>query len=58
MLSLFPKDEFHNNYRYSAYITNIEFACAEIWRIYRGRGDAENSIKALFIIIAFDLLLS
>ena len=42
MLSLFPEDEIHKSYRYSAYFTNLEFAPAEIWRMYRGRGDAEN----------------
>lgn len=42
MLSLFPEDEIHRNYRYSAYFTNLEFAPSEIWRMYRGRGDAEN----------------
>ena len=42
MLSLFPEDEILESYRYSAYFTNLEFAPAEIWRMYRGRGDAEN----------------
>jgi IS4 transposase len=54
MLSLFPEDEVHKNYRYSAYFTNLEFAPAEIWRLYRGRGDAENRIKELKYDFGFD----
>lgn len=53
-LSLFPEDEVHKNYRYSAYFTNLEFAPAEIWRMYRGRGDAENRIKELKYDFGFD----
>lgn len=29
-LSLFPEDETHRNYRYSAYVTNLDFAAVEI----------------------------
>jgi len=54
MLSLFPEDEIHKNYRYSAYFTNLQFAPAEIWRMYRGRGDAENRIKELKYDFGFD----
>lgn len=46
-LSLFPEDEIHKNYRYSAYVTNQEYSAAEVWRNYRARGDAENRIKEL-----------
>jgi hypothetical protein len=46
-LSLFPDDEIHRNYRYSAYITNNEYAATDVWRNYRQRGDAENRIKEL-----------
>ncbi|WP_149915223.1 IS1380 family transposase [Sphingobacterium cavernae] len=46
-LSLFPEDEIHRNYRYSAYFTNNEFAATDVWRMYRQRGDAENRIKEL-----------
>ena len=53
-LSLFPEDEIHKNYRYSAYFTNLDFAPAEIWRMYRGRGDAENRIKELKYDFGFD----
>jgi hypothetical protein len=47
MLSLFPEDEIHRNYRYSAYFTNVEYAATDVWRNYRARGDAENRIKEL-----------
>jgi hypothetical protein len=53
-LSLFADDEVHRNYRYSAYFTNLEFSCAEVWRLYRGRGDAENRIKELKYDFGFD----
>jgi hypothetical protein len=53
-LSLFPEDEVHKNYRYSAYFTDLEFAPAEIWRMYRGRADAENRIKELKYDFGFD----
>jgi hypothetical protein len=46
-LSLFPDDEIHRNYRYSAYITNNEYSATDVWRNYRQRGDAENRIKEL-----------
>lgn len=47
MLSLFPEDEVHRNYRYSAYFTNVEYAATDVWRNYRARADAENRIKEL-----------
>jgi len=53
-LSLFPDDEIHRNYRYSAYFTSLELSCAEVWRLYRGRGDAENRIKELKYDFGFD----
>lgn len=46
-LSLFPEDEIHRNYRYSAYFTNQEASATDVWRSYRARGDAENRIKEL-----------
>ncbi|MBI3235682.1 MAG: IS1380 family transposase [Bacteroidetes bacterium] len=53
-LSLFADDEIHHDYRYSAYITSLDFSCAEVWRLYRGRGDAENRIKELKYDFGFD----
>ncbi|MDR1258275.1 MAG: IS1380 family transposase [Tannerellaceae bacterium] len=47
MLSLFPEDEIHRNYRYSACFTNVEYSAVDVWRNYRARGDAENRIKEL-----------
>ena len=53
-LRLFSEEEIHRNYRYSAYVTNLKLAPAEVWRIYRGRGDAENRIKELKYDFGFD----
>ena len=53
-LSLFSEEEIHRNYRYSAYVTNLKLAPAEVWRLYRGRGDAENRIKELKYDFGFD----
>jgi len=53
-LSLFPEEEICKNYRYSAYVTNMKLPPAEIWRLYRGRGDAENRIKELKYDFGFD----
>ena len=35
-------------------MTSLEFWPAEIWRLYRGRGDAENRIKELKQDFGFD----
>jgi hypothetical protein len=53
-LSLFPDEELYKNYRYSAYFTNLVFAPAEVWRMYCGRGDAENRIKEIKYDSGFD----
>jgi len=53
-LSLFAEEEVHRNYRYSAYVTNLKLSAAEVWRLYRGRGDAENRIKELKYDFGFD----
>ncbi len=53
-LRLFTEEEIHKNYRYSAYVTTMKLAPAEIWRIYRGRAEAENRIKELKYDFGFD----
>ena len=53
-LKLFAEEEIYRNYRYSAYVTNMKFSAPEIWRLYRGRGDAENRIKELKYDFGFD----
>lgn len=53
-LSIFPEEEIYRNYRYSAYVTNMKLPAAEVWRLYRGRGDAENRIKELKYDFGFD----
>ena len=42
-LRLFSEEEIYKQYRYSAYITNLKLAPAEVWRLYRGRGDTSTS---------------
>jgi hypothetical protein len=54
MLSLFPEEEIYKNYRYSAYFTHLDFAPAEVWRLYCSRGDAENRIKEIKHDFGFD----
>jgi len=53
-LGLFAEEEIIKNFRYSAYVTNMKLAPAEIWRLYRGRADAENRIKELKYDFGFD----
>jgi len=53
-LKLFKDEEFYRQYRYSAYVTNLTLPAVEIWRLYRGRGDAENRIKELKYDFGFD----
>lgn len=53
-LRLFEEEEVYRDYRYSAYVTNMKLSASEIWRIYRGRGDAENRIKELKYDFGFD----
>lgn len=53
-LKLFAEEEIYKSYRYSAYVTNMKLSASEIWRLYRGRGDAENRIKELKYDFGFD----
>lgn len=53
-LKLFKDDEYYRQYRYSAYVTNLTLPAIEVWRLYRGRGDAENRIKELKYDFGFD----
>jgi hypothetical protein len=53
-LKLFLEDEIINSYRYSAYISSLKLAPVEIWRLYRGRGEAENRIKELKADFGFE----
>lgn len=34
-------------YKFQAYVTTLELPAAEVWRLYRGRGDSENRILEL-----------
>ena len=53
-LSLFSEEEIFKNYRYSIYVTNMKLAAAEIWKLYKGRANAENRIKELKYDFGFD----
>jgi hypothetical protein len=53
-LKLFSEEAFYRHYRYSAYVTNLKLAPAEVWRTNRGRADAENRIKELKYDFGFD----
>ena len=53
-LKLFEEQGIYRNYRYSAFITNLNLPPAEIWRIYRNRANAENRIKELKYDFGFD----
>jgi hypothetical protein len=53
-LRLFKDETYYRQYRYTAYITNMKLAPAEIWRLYRGRAEAENRIKELKYDFGFD----
>lgn len=46
-LSLFENQETMRGYRFASYITNLTLPAVEIWRLYRGRANAENQIKEL-----------
>lgn len=44
---LFPEVEEFEKYRYSAFVTNVEFSSEMIWRLYNQRADCENRIREL-----------
>jgi hypothetical protein len=44
----------YRNYRYSAYITNLESGMTDVWRTYHMRGDAENRIADSFNLKEFN----
>jgi hypothetical protein len=46
-LSLFEEDYVIGQYRYSAYVTNLDLPAKIVWDSYRGRADSENRIKEL-----------
>ena len=46
-LSLFKDDFNYRDYRYSCYITDMDFSAKVIWDMYKGRADCENRIKEL-----------
>jgi hypothetical protein len=46
-LSLFADDPELGAYRFAALVTDLDLPAQAVWRLYRGRADAENRIKEL-----------
>ena len=46
-LSLFAEDELIGQWRYWALVTDLNLPALQVWRLYQGRADCENRIKAL-----------
>lgn len=53
-LKLFKEEGIYQNYRYSCYITNLNFSAPMVWNMYKGRADCENRIKELKADFGFD----
>ncbi len=53
-LKLFKEEGIYRNYRYSCYMTNLEFSPQVVWNMYKGRADCENRIKELKSDFGFD----
>ena len=53
-LKLFKEEGIYQNYRYSCYITNLDFSPQMVWNMYKGRADCENRIKELKADFGFD----
>jgi hypothetical protein len=53
-LKLFKDEGIYENYRYSCYITNLNFSSKIVWDMYRGRADCENRIKEIKEDFGFD----
>lgn len=46
-LRLFADEDIYRNYRYSCFITNLDFSAKTVYDLYRNRSDAENRIKEI-----------
>jgi len=46
-LLLFEESQLPPIYRYSVFVTNLDLPAAQIWNMYKDRGDSENRIKEL-----------
>jgi DDE family transposase len=44
---LFPDEVVYRNFRYSAFVTNMDLSAELVWELYRKRANAENHIKEL-----------
>jgi len=56
-LKLFADDPAVQGWRYGAYATTLYLPAIEVWRLYRGRADAENRIKELKADFGLDALM-
>lgn len=53
-LRLFEDMYPYYQYRYTAYVTNMNLSAVEVWRLYRQRADSENRIKEIKEDFGFD----
>ena len=53
-LHLFEEEGIYNNYRYSCFITNLDFSARIVYELYRNRADAENRIKEVKYDFGFE----
>lgn len=44
---LFPEIEEFEKYKYTAFVTNVEFSAEMVWQLYNQRADCENRIREL-----------
>lgn len=53
-LKLFKEEGIYQDYRYSCFITNLDFSPQVVWNTYKGRANCENRIKELKADFGFD----
>lgn len=57
-LTLFPLENNFEKYRYSCYVTNVDWPAKIVYDSYRGRADSENRIKELKYDFSLDKFVS
>lgn len=53
-LRLFEDESIYRNYRYSCFVTNLDFSAKMVYDLYRNRADAENRIKEVKYDFGFE----
>jgi len=53
-LRLFEDEGIYRNYRYSCFVTNLDFSAKMVYDLYRNRADAENRIKEVKYDFGFE----